>query len=213
MKYSLIIFDWDGTLMDSLDKIVTSVKDAAVATGLSTPSTEAIRNIIGLSLNTAMVTLFPNESIQTQLAIESAYRQEFRSNNVPTPFYTGIKSWLAELKAQGYMLAVATGKGRNGLDRVLKENDVADLFAITYSAEQAKSKPDPLMLHNILEQLDISPESALMIGDSSYDLEMANNAGVDCLGVNYGVHSVEILSQFSPIAIVSDLPNELGAYI
>jgi len=213
MKYSLIIFDWDGTLMDSLDKIVTSVKNASLATGLSAPSTEAIRNIIGLSLDTAMQRLFPNESIQKQTTVADAYRHEFRSNNVPMPFYTGIKNWLTELKAQGYQLAVATGKGRNGLDRVLKENDVADLFAITYSAEQAKSKPDPLMLHNILTELDVPAESALMIGDSSYDLEMANNAGVDCIGVNYGVHSVEVLSKFSPVAIVSDLPRELGAYI
>ena len=214
MKYPVIIFDWDGTLMDSLDKIVYAMQQAAVVNQLSVPSEFDIRNIIGLSLDKAMEKLFPSLSAATQLVVKEAYRNQYSLSTVhPSPFYTGIKEWLISLKEQGYTLAIATGKGRNGLNRVLSTSGLSDLFTVTYSADEANSKPDPLMLNKILADLNIQSHQALMIGDSSYDLEMANNANISCIGVSYGVHSVDILKQYNPIAILDDLPNQLGQYI
>jgi len=213
-KYSLIIFDWDGTLMDSIDKIVACVTQAAKVSDLLIPTPESIRNIIGLSLDKAMCTLYPTLSAVKQQQLVEAYRRQYLYlNDQQTPFYPGIKTWLTLLKEQGYTLAVATGKGRNGLDRLLLQHNVADLFAITYCADEALSKPHPLMLKQILKELDIHAEQALMIGDSSFDLEMANNANVDCIGVTYGVHSESVLMRYNPIAILSDLPTQLGEYI
>ncbi|WP_372882880.1 HAD family hydrolase [Psychromonas sp.] len=213
-KYSLIIFDWDGTLMDSIDKIIACVGVAAQLNNLAVPSAQSIRNIIGLSLDKAMATLYPSLVADKREELVEAYRQQYASlNKQKTPFYPGIKDWLKILKEQGYILAVATGKGRNGLNRVLNEHDLNDLFAVTYCGDEALSKPHPLMLHNILTELDMKAEQALMIGDSSFDLEMANNANIDCIGVTYGVHCETTLSRYKPIAILDDLPNQLGNYI
>jgi phosphoglycolate phosphatase len=214
MKYPVIIFDWDGTLMDSIDKIIVCMQQAAEVTRLPVPNADAIRHIIGLSLDKAMAQLFPEQSVQIQRAMANAYREQYLlCDNHPTPFYPGIYEWLRSLKDQGYTLAVATGKGRNGLNRILAQYDVGHLFSVTYCADEANSKPDPLMLNKILEDLDIQAHQALMIGDSSYDLEMANNANIACVGVSYCVHSDLVLAQFDPIAILADLPTELGAFI
>ncbi|MFT6925577.1 MAG: phosphoglycolate phosphatase [Psychromonas sp.] len=213
-KYSVIIFDWDGTLMDSIDKIINCVTQAAKLTDVVAPSAESIRNIIGLSLEKAMATLFPMLSFAKQAQLIETYRHQYTYlNKQETPFYPGIKVWLKLLKEQGYLLAVATGKGRKGLDRLLLQYEVTDLFSITYCADETLSKPHPLMLNNILKELEINAEQALMIGDSSFDLEMANNANIDCIGVTYGVHSESILSRYNPVAILSDLPTQLWKYI
>jgi phosphoglycolate phosphatase len=214
MKYKVIIFDWDGTLMDSIDKIVACVKAAAVDCQLAVPETDAIRHIVGLSLDIAMAKVCPDASPEQQENMVKAYRYQYlTANKLETPFYPGVKTWLAELKKQGYLLAVATGKGRNGLDRLLDNYAVRDLFDVTYCADQTASKPDPLMLNRILSDLNLNASQALMVGDTSYDLEMANNAEMDCLGVSYGVHSNEILKQFNPIAIVDNLPKEFEYYV
>lgn len=214
MKYKVIIFDWDGTLMDSIDKIVACVKAGARDCQLPIPETDAIRHIVGLSLDIAMAKLFPGATSAQQQSMVQAYRHQYLTvNKEETQFYPGVKSWLKDLKEQGYLLAVATGKGRNGLDRLLDKCAVRDLFDATYCADQTASKPDPLMLNRILEDLNLDASQALMVGDTSYDLEMANNANMDCLGVSYGVHSDDILKQFNPIAIVDSLPKEFKLYV
>lgn len=214
MKYKVIIFDWDGTLMDSIDKIVACVKAAANDCNIPAPTTEAIRFIVGLRLDKSMLQLFPDVSPKKRLALTAAYRQQYTSTNkLETPFYEGIECWLKSLKDAGYLLAVATGKGRDGLNRILDKFAVQDLFTVTYCADETASKPDPLMLNLILKDLGIDTSQALMVGDTSYDLEMANNANIDCLGVSYGVHSEIILNQFNPIAIVDDLPKEFSLYV
>jgi len=214
MKYKAIIFDWDGTLMDSIDKIVASMQAAAKDCHLPIPTVDAIRNIIGLRLDKVMQTLFPEETAERQAIIVEAYRFQYRHlSEYETPFYPGVQAWLSDLKAQGYLLAVATGKGRSGLDRLLDKFAVKDLFTVTYCADETESKPHPLMLNKILEDLNLDASQALMIGDTSYDLEMANNANIDCLAVSYGVHSKAILKQFNPIAIVDDLPTEFALHV
>ncbi|PKG38907.1 HAD-IIIA family hydrolase [Psychromonas sp. Urea-02u-13] len=214
MKYKVIIFDWDGTLMDSIDKIVACVKAAAEDCQLMPPSTPAIRHIIGLSLDIAMAELFPETTVDQQIEVANAYRHQYvSSDQYETPFYPGIRSWLNDLKEQGYMLAVATGKGHHGLNRLLEKFQLTSFFAVTYCADQTASKPDPLMLNRILDDLGLDASQALMIGDTSYDLEMANNANMDCLGVSYGVHSKNVLKQFNPLAIVDDLPKEFALHV
>ncbi|WP_022940806.1 HAD family hydrolase [Psychromonas hadalis] len=214
MKYKVIIFDWDGTLMDSIDKIVACVKAAAEDCQLTIPSTNAIRHIVGLSLDKAMTQLCPQATLAQQTAMVDAYRVQYLTKNKQeTPFYEGISAWLISLKEQGYLLAVATGKGRNGLNRMLDKFSMHDLFSVTYCADETASKPDPLMLKRILEDLKLDASQALMVGDTSYDLEMANNANIDCMGVSYGVHEYKILNQFNPIAIVDSLPKEFALHV
>lgn len=214
MKYPVIIFDWDGTLMDSIDKIVACVMQASINCGVVAPEAIAIKNIIGLSLDNAMLVLFPSLTSIQQADIINAYRKCYlSSNHQQTPFYPGIKACLIALKEKGYQLAVATGKGRNGLNKMLQQEQVEDLFCVTYCAEETASKPDPLMLHKILKDVNIEASKALMIGDSSYDLEMANNAGIDCIGVTYGVHDENVLRTFNPIALLDNLAEQLEEYI
>lgn len=214
MKYPLIIFDWDGTLMDSIDKIVLCMQQAAKQENTMPPSDQAIKNIIGLSLLKAMQQLFPALTLSKKHALVEAYRvQYYAHEHINTPFYKGIGSLLRQLKSQGYTLAVATGKGRNGLNKMIQKTNTETLFSATVCADEAHSKPDPLMINMLLEKLGFSASQALMIGDSSYDLEMANNAGVKCLGVSYGVHGAEILSLCNPIAIVDCLATELHSHI
>ena len=214
MKYPVLIFDWDGTLMDSIDKIVACVEQAAKSNNLLVPSQQAIRNIIGLSLDKAMSTLYPTHSITSQQQMVVAYRQQYKQlNSQQTKFFPGVLDWLKGLKEQGYILAVATGKGRGGLDQLLHHYALQDLFTATICATEANSKPHPSMLNKLLQTLNMNTQQALMIGDSSYDLEMANNANMACIGVTYGVHDHKTLAQFNPIAILDDLPSQLAAYI
>jgi phosphoglycolate phosphatase len=214
MKYKLIIFDWDGTLMDSIDKIVLCMQKASRQLGYEAPTDNAVKNIIGLSLLKAAQQLFPLFSLSQQEALVEAYRFQYRAHQyIDTPLYEGIKTLLIQLKSSGYILAVATGKGRNGLDNMLEKSNTKSLFAATICADEAHSKPDPLMINLLLEKLNINASQALMVGDASYDLEMAKNAGVDRLGVTYGVHSIKRLSASQPIAIVDCLATELPLYI
>jgi phosphoglycolate phosphatase len=189
MKYRLIIFDWDGTLMDSLDKIVLCIQQAAQKVAIPVPSEAAVKHIIGLSLEAAATQLFPALSHAKQQALVDAYRDQYHANqHIDTPFYNGISELLNNLQQRGYLLAVATGKGRVGLDRMIAKTNTSTLFNATVCADEANSKPDPLMIKQLLDKLSISADQAIMIGDSIYDLEMAANAEIDSLGVSYGVH-------------------------
>lgn len=202
--YKLLIFDWDGTLMDSSDRIVSSMQCAAKALALPIPDKKAIRNIIGLSLEQANNLIIPGISAANNVLLQHEYSKQYSQlDKTATPFYPGVLESLARLKRKGYVLAVATGKSRRGLDRVLAEANLTQLFEITRGADEAKSKPDPLMLSQILQTLQINVTQALMIGDTSYDLEMAQQIGMPSIGVSYGMHSVERLNTFNPV-IVAD---------
>ncbi len=204
--YKLVIFDWDGTLMDSVDRIVSSMQSAAKTVGLAIPSHEAAKQIIGLSLTTALKELFvaiTNEQIDAMLV---QYKYQYLEGDVtPTPLFDNALNLLTHLKQENKLLAVATGKGREGLNRVLQVSETSDFFHTTRCSGEMPSKPDPKMLHSILTELDIAPHEAIMIGDTSHDLKMAQNAGVDSIGVTYGVHNKRVLEQYSPKAIVNSL--------
>jgi len=197
--YELIIFDWDGTLVDSQAQIINCMSEAFVKVGLNQPDPAAVRHIIGLSLEAAASRLAPDSNGSTIEALVNAYREfAFANSEHSTQLFEGVKPGLRALKHQGYYLAVATGKGRRSLDAALDTTELADVFDITRCADETSSKPDPMMLHEILIDLDMDPERAVMVGDTSYDIEMANNIGMDSIAVTYGMHEELHLRPFKP---------------
>ncbi|BAJ02524.1 HAD-IIIA family hydrolase [Shewanella violacea] len=212
-QYELVIFDWDGTLMDSVGKIVACMQESAVILNLAMPTEQAVRDIIGLSMDEALSILHPNASAQIQGEMKEVYRQQYLElNQTPSPLFDGVEEVLTQLNELGFKLAVATGKARAGLNRVLALTDLGGHFVASRCADEAASKPSPEMILQLLNELDISPDKAVMIGDSIHDLNMANNAGIHAIGVDYGAHDKEKLSQANPKAVISspmDLLNHL----
>lgn len=199
-KYELLIFDWDGTLVDSIGRIVESISVAAARCDLPSLDENAIRAIIGLGLPEAIAMLYPHvKDARTAEAFRRAYADHYLMlESEPSVPYPGVASALQRFRDQGYLLAVATGKGRRGLDRVIAEQGWHELFDVTRCADETASKPDPLMIEEILSHCRVEPQRALMIGDSVFDLEMARRAGVDSVAVAYGAQPIEALRACSP---------------
>jgi phosphoglycolate phosphatase len=212
-RYELVILDWDGTLMDSAAKIVRCFRAAAADVGVPDPGETAVRNIIGLALDEAMQALLPDENEAMRQRLVSRYRDYFLGlDRTESPLFPGVAGGLRDLANAGYLLAIATGKARRGLERVLGETDLAPLFAASRCADEAFSKPHPQMLHDILEQTGVVTERAIMVGDTVYDLEMARNAGMDSLGVSYGVHERARLLEQAPRGIMDSF-EEVCAWL
>ncbi|MEB6668167.1 HAD-IA family hydrolase [Acinetobacter vivianii] len=206
----LIIFDWDGTLFDSVGQIVASLQYAAQQ--FEQPLTdEAAKSIIGLGLPEVMQILFPQVPHLHQELLQ-CYADHYVANSKADVWFHGVAELLMDLKQQGLKLAVATGKSRKGLDRVLAQTNSHALFDITRAASETKSKPDPLMLQEILAEMDVAVERAIMVGDTSYDLEMAQNLSMPRIGVSYGVHSIETLQQYQPLTIAHNV-QDLHGYL
>ncbi|MGV2873648.1 HAD-IA family hydrolase [Colwellia sp. E150_009] len=204
--YKLVIFDWDGTLMDSVERIVSSMQSAAETVGLTIPSNDDVKQIIGLSLNVGLEKLFSAITPEQVEAMLVQYKYEYlEGDKTPTPLFDNAMTLLSTLKKSSKLLAVATGKGREGLNRVLQVSETNHLFNTTRCAGEMPSKPDPEMLHSILAELEVAPHEAVMIGDTSHDLAMAQNAGIDSIGVTFGVHNKQILQQYAPKAIVDSI--------
>ena len=205
-NYKLVIFDWDGTLMDSVDRIISSMQSAAQTVGLAIPPDHDVKQIIGLSLTTALKTLFISITAEQVEEMLVQYKYEYlEGDSTPTPLFANATNLLTQLKQQNKLLAVATGKGREGLNRVLKVSETSVFFNTTRCAGEMPSKPDPTMLHSILDELSIAPHEAIMVGDTSHDLKMAQNAGVDSIGVTFGVHDRAVLNQYKPKVVVDSL--------
>ncbi|MGQ4275962.1 HAD-IA family hydrolase [Pseudidiomarina sp. E22-M8] len=204
MKYELLIFDWDGTLMDSVGRIVSSMQATAAHLSLPIPSDTQVRDIIGLSLEPAIERLFGTLDSERYSQFLARYRDQYvEFDPTPTPLFAGVREMLGDLRAQGYQLAVATGKARRGLQRVWQETDMAHYFDVSRCADESISKPDPRMLYELLEETQCSLDKALMIGDSIHDLRMAQAAGMDRVGVDFGVHSAQQLTAYAPLAVLS----------
>ena len=216
MKFELLVFDWDGTLMDSEARIVACVEAAVKDLDLPSPGREAIRNIIGLGLREAVHALFPDAGEHLHLDIADRYRNHFfTSTETPSELFPGAKEVIESLHDEGYLLAVATGKGRTGLDHALESTELGRYFHITRCASETFSKPHPEMLNQIIEEMGVLPGQALMIGDTEYDLQMAANANMPSLAVTYGVHEKARLLLHNPLACfdaISDIPPWLKAY-
>jgi len=202
------MFHWDGTLMDSAGHTVASIHNAVKDVGLPPLTDESVSNVIGLGLLEAIKTILPGKDTDTLQAVFDRYRYHFLADDPTSPF-EGAEAVLSELLEQGYLMAVATGKGRTGLERVLESTGFGRYFVETRCADETCSKPHPQMLNEIMEVLDVPADKTLMIGDTEYDLQMAKAAGVASLGVDYGVHDRERLLACNPLGhlmSIRDLP-------
>jgi phosphoglycolate phosphatase len=212
-RHELIIFDWDGTLMDSIAKIVRCFTAAVDDVGLPHPGEDATRHVIGLGLAEAVATLLPQADAGARTQVVERYREHFlHIDQTHMPLFPGVREGLESLVAQGYLLAVATGKARRGLERVLRDTGTAHLFVATRCADEAFSKPHPRMLEDILDQTGFNAEQALMVGDTTYDMQMARHAGMDGLAVTYGVHGRELLAEHGPLACLDSF-SEVYAWL
>ncbi len=206
--YDLLIFDWDGTLADSVGRIVQAMRTAAVQGEMEVRDDQAIKGIIGLGLPEAIRALYPHITPSDLLEFRQRYADSYMEmDKVPSPLFAGVRESIEAFREEGYRIAVATGKARRGLDRVLKSNDWLDYFDITRAADETASKPDPLMLHEIMAHCGVGSERSLMVGDSSFDLLMARNAGMDSVAVGYGAQSMASLLEFQPRLAIESFPE------
>lgn len=200
-EYDLIVFDWDGTLMDSAAKIVNCFQAALSDCGQPLLPESAIRHVIGLGLRETLVELLPGADEALRVRVASRYREHFlHLDDTDMPLFSGVTEGLRRLDDAGFRLAIATGKARRGLDRVLMATNLHHLFCASRCADEAYSKPHPRMLEDILSHTGVAPERALMIGDTTYDLQMAAAASVPSVAVSYGVHPRERLLEHQPLA-------------
>lgn len=208
MPIKLVIFDWDGTLMDSAAMIVNCFNAATRDVGLPQRGAREVRQIIGLSLHDAFKTLIPRASPDQRSRLIERYRAHFLTLE-PTamPLFPGVTQYLRELYAQRYLLAVASGKSRRGLEKALNDTGTTPYFVSTRCADEALSKPHPQMVLDILQDTGISPREAIVVGDTVFDLQMAMAARVDAVAVTYGVHELDQLRQHQPLACVNSFPE------
>lgn len=207
----LYIFDWDGTLSNSLERITDSIEKSCAWMGLPPRTREESMATIGLGLKEALQTLHPELGDADLHKLIESYRHHYLSldSKEPSPLYDGALDVLLELKEAGHLLAVATGKSRQGLDRILTHLQLVDLFDASRCADETLSKPHPLMLEEILVEVSAQPGGSVMVGDTDFDLLMAKSAGVDAVGVSYGAHPVERLERAQPSRIIDQLSELL----
>lgn len=212
-KFTLIVFDWDGTIMDSTANIVSCMRRSLEEVGASAPSDEVLRGTIGLALVEGFRRVLGESTPDLIGAAVEQYRHHWITSyrHLSLPF-AGVESVLADLIATGHYLAVATGKGRAGLDRDLEGMEFAKYFLTTRTVDEAPSKPHPEMLLSIMAELGVTATETLMVGDTSFDLEMARNARTFSLAVLCGSHSAEELRHYEPLACL-DHTAEVSAWL
>lgn len=207
----LIVFDWDGTLMDSVGKIIKSMHHATAQMNADKKTNDEVRNIIGLGLNEAIYRLYPEQSSDFIETFAQHYRDAYLDTQAtPSLMFEGANDVLQALRDAKYHLAVATGKARRGLTKALQDSGHMATFDVTRCADETRSKPHPLMLEEIMTDMDCSPSNTLMIGDSEYDLQMAQAAGVQAVSVSYGVHTEKHLATFNPVTCLHDIRDLLN---
>jgi phosphoglycolate phosphatase len=204
-RVQLIVFDWDGTLMDSETQIVHAIYAAIDDLDLEKRSIDQCRNIIGLGLKEAIETLYPGRDEAFRRKFVDRYRHHWFADTHTSELFPGARETLHLLKECGFELAVATGKGRTGLNKVLLATELETVFSATRCSDETQSKPHPQMLLEILRELDIEAHQALMVGDTEYDLAMAVEAGVAPIAVSYGVHKRERLLEHRPLACLDNI--------
>lgn len=206
MSYRLIIFDWDGTLLDSTGHIVRSMRQAALDLDWHVPAEDEVKNIIGLGLPEAIRSLFPGSTEDDVHELRANYARHFMDEDQDTSrFFPGVPELLHHLHQSGFLLGLATGKARPGLERVWRTHRVGHYFHASRCSDESQSKPHPAMVLELLETLSVAPEEAVMVGDTGFDLEMARAANVDRVGVRYGAHPASVLEQYEPLALMDHL--------
>lgn len=212
-KFDLIVFDWDGTLINTIDWIVHCLQLAGVHYGFLMPDPQATKDVIGLCIDNAVATLYPGADAGTKKQIVTLYSQTYFSKQLSqADFFPGVYSMLLKLKEQGYRLAVATGKTRAGLIDALAATNTDNLFDVTRCADETASKPNPKMLHEIMAHTQCTTDRTLMVGDSIHDMQMAQNAQIASIGVTCGANSVESLQRYNPLLCLQQ-PAELLHFI
>jgi len=207
LRYSLIVFDWDGTLIDSASAIVECIQQAARDLGLDVPDRERASHVIGLGLRDSLRHAVPGLPEERTMEFVASYRREFLAREDRMQLFPGVLGMLEALRARGHALAVATGKSRQGLERALDASGLRAHFASSRCADESEPKPHPAMLHELMQELDAAPAASLMIGDTSHDLRMAAAAGVDALAVSYGAHAASDLRALQPRACLASVPE------
>lgn len=192
--FDFIVFDWDGTLMDSTATIVKCIQAAAKDLQLPVPNDEAAAHVIGLALAEAMQAVMPNVDPKYYPKMIERYRYHYLVRDHELPLFPGVREMLTDLAQQGYFLAVATGKSRVGLNRAMNSANVLSMFDATRCADETFSKPHPAMLQELTRELGQDMQRTLMIGDTTHDLLMAANAGAAAVAVEYGAHDVHLLA-------------------
>jgi phosphoglycolate phosphatase len=203
-QFKLLIFDWDGTLMDSAGAIVESIQAACRDLAIDEPSDEQARYIIGLGLHEALTTLLPDLQEADYPKLVDRYRFHFLARDHELPLFPGVREGIAALVDAGFMLAVATGKSRRGLDRAFEHSGLRSFFLDSRCADESFSKPHPAMVEELMEAFGATPQQTLVIGDTTHDLQMATNAGVASLAVSYGAHPKDNLLALSPLACANN---------
>jgi phosphoglycolate phosphatase len=204
-KFDLIVFDWDGTLADSANAIVFSIQGAARDLGVTEPSNEEARYVIGLGLSEAIEHLFPSLSSQKLFLLSERYRHHYLAQDKKISLYKGASEIISALHAENFLLAVATGKSRAGLNRAFKSSGLGSFFHASRCADETFSKPHPAMLLELMSQFGVEANRTLMIGDTTHDLQMAINACVSGVGVTYGAHPKENLETLAPLTCVESV--------
>jgi len=212
MRYPLIVFDWDGTLIDSTSSIVACIQDAAREMGLRVPDRERASHVIGLGLQDSLRHAVPDLTPQGYADFVAAYRRNFIARQDDMALFEGVRELVAGLESRGHAMAVATGKSRRGLDHSLESTGLARYMRSSRCADETQPKPHPAMLLELMEETGFRGEQLLMIGDTSHDLGMARSAGVDAVAVTYGAHPAESLRALAPLASV-DSVAELDAWL
>ena len=197
-KYDLIVFDWDGTLFDSAAVITDCIQMAAREMALPVPDRSTASHVIGLGLNDSLRHALPALAPERYPDFLALYRGYFLEREDSLSLFAGVPELLSELRQRGHRLAVATGKPRRGLERALRASGLGPLFAASRCGDETRSKPDPAMLLELMQELSVDKREMLMVGDTTHDLGMAQNAGVDAVAVGYGAHPIESLSTWNP---------------
>lgn len=212
MNYSLVVFDWDGTLLDSAAAIVRSIQAACQDLGLPIPDDARARHVIGLGLADAMRHAVPELKPEQIPAMVDRYRHHYLASDHQLTLFAGVPAMLERLRAAGHMLAIATGKSRIGLERALDHSGLRPLFMSSRCADECHSKPHPQMLEELILEFGVEAASTVMIGDTSHDMLMARNARVDGLAVTYGAHPHAHLLDSAPRACLHSVA-ELDAWL
>jgi phosphoglycolate phosphatase len=214
-RFDLIAFDWDGTLFDSTGLIVRCIQAACADMGLTVPSDTQAAYVIGLGLMDALRHAVPDLAVARYPELGRRYRHHYIARQHEIVLFDGTLDMLRALKARHHWLAVATGKSRTGLNEALEAADLRRFFDSTRTADETASKPDPLMLHELMAELGVDPARTLMVGDTTHDLQLAANAGVASVAVSYGAHPVDDFARFAPLFVAHstrDLHDWLHAH-
>lgn len=212
-NYKLLVFDWDGTLMDSQARIVNCLAASMEDIDLSPHPEAQLKDVIGLGLREATEKLLPDQTLEQHGRFIERYRHHYMvANDTPSQLFEGAREMLQHLLDEEYFLAVATGKARRGLDRVLEEVGMQGVFHVTRCADETRSKPHPQMLQEVMDVVGVWSNETLMVGDTEYDLMMAQAAGCDGMAVSYGVHEVERLMACQPVGCIDNI-NEFHPWL